>query len=159
MSIQSLSPNPYQAPETENSPKGHARFRLRRWFAATLYLTLLIDFLSVWILGFQPFLLSLSTFTLVLAASVLKRADAVIRLHDSGIEYRDLVQAVDVSWDRVVGVIHRESKTSLSTNSTLAQITVVRSHEDYDAIVSRIAEVQPEFHFEVLDFRDAVAEG
>lgn len=145
--------NPYQAPDAVGVGRGHARFRLRRWFAATLYLALLVDFVVVWTFGLQPFVLSIPTFMLTLIASLLTRHDAAIRVHDAGIEYRDLVQFVDVSWDRVVGVTHKPGRTSIATDSPLAQITVSRKHEDYQAIVGKLAEVQSAFHFEIADRR------
>lgn len=145
--------NPYQAPETRCLGQGQARFRLRPWFALTLYLTLAFDCFSVWMFGFHPFLVSIPTFMFLLAASAITRGDAAIRVDDSGIAYRDLVQFVDVSWHRVVGVIHRQGKTVIATDSPLAQITVSRKHDQYDVIVDKIAERQPLFDFEVADHR------
>lgn len=150
--------NPYQAPETVGVGRGHARFRLRRWFAAMLYLSLLVDFLVVWRFGIQPFALSIPTFMLVLITSLLTRHEAAIHVDESGIEYRDLVQLVNVSWDRVVGVVHKPGRTSIATDSPLAQITVSRKHEDYQAIVGKLAELQSTFHFDISDQRFTAAE-
>ena len=144
-------PNPYQAPRAISVPKGHARFRLRRWFAALLYFVLLLDLLVVWKFGVQPFWVSIPTFMLLLVVSVFTRHRARIRLDERGIAYRDLVQFVDMSWDRVVRVTHKPGKTSILTDSALAQITVSRRHEDYEAIVGRLVELQPVLDFGVFD--------
>lgn len=143
--------NPYQAPSTMSVPKGHARFRLRGWFALTLYLVLFLDLLSMWTFGVHPFLVSIPTFMLFLAASAFTRHRARISVSDSGITYQDLVQFVDVSWYRVVKVVHKSGGTSILTDSLLAQITVSRRHEDYEAIVNKIADLQAELDFSVLE--------
>jgi len=145
--------NPYQAPGTFSVPKGHARFRLRRWFAITLYAALLLDLFSIWTFGAHPLLVSIPTFMLLLTASVFTRHHARISVSDAGLAYRDLVQFVDLSWHRVVRVVHKPGKTSIITDFPLAQITVSHRHEDYEAIVGKIAVVQSELDFDVFDQR------
>jgi hypothetical protein len=143
--------NPYESPEPILVERGHARFRLRAWFAVTLYLALLFDFVSVWSFGYHLFLVCFPYFLLMLAASVVTRRFASIGLDETGVAYKDLVQVVDLSWDRIVRVIHRPSKTVITTDAPLVQITISRRHEDYDVIVSRIAGLQPELGFELSD--------
>ena len=74
-------------------------------------------------------------------------------MHETGIHYEDVVQVVDVTWNRVVGVRHSQSKSVITTRTPLAQITVSRSHEDYHFIVNRLAALQAEFGFDILDTR------
>ncbi|XZE51416.1 hypothetical protein SH139x_003067 [Planctomycetaceae bacterium SH139] len=143
--------NPYQAPQATSVPRGHVRFRLRRWFSATLCLALCFDFFVVRNFGVQPLVVSIPTFMLLLIASVFIRHRARIILRADGIVYRDLVQFIDVSWDRVVQVIHRRGKTFIATDSRLAQITVTEKHRDYKTIVEKITEVQAKLGFEILD--------
>ena len=145
--------NPYESPAKIGVENSQARFRLRRWFAVALYLALFFDIFAVWSFGFQPFLASICIFMSSLIASVFIRRYARIRLHETGIHYEDLVQRVDVSWDRVVRVIHSQFKTAIATSSPLAQISVSRRHEEYDFIVSRLVDIQAEFGFEISDFR------
>ncbi|MEM7474505.1 MAG: hypothetical protein AAF483_05875 [Planctomycetota bacterium] len=147
------SANPYESPEVSNSARGHARFRLRRWFALTLLAMLLLDFASQFWYGYHPYLMSLPVFMMILAASVFTRHEAEFRISDDGIQYRDLIQFVDVAWDRVVRVAHQKGKTSIETDSALAQITIVSSHEDFKSIAGRIEELQAEFHYQVVDYR------
>lgn len=149
--------NPYQVPATASVPRGHANFRLRPWFAVTLYLALAFDLFAVWKFGFQPFIASAWIFFLAISFAALRRKSAEIDLDDSGIRYLDLVHVVDVSWGRVERVIHRPSKTTIATDSPLAQVIVSRQHEDYEAIVQSVSELHPRFNIAVSDYNDSAS--
>jgi hypothetical protein len=146
--------NPYQVPEASSAVKGHARLRLRRWFAAALYLTLLVLYLALisdlfWgsKFGILPFLVSIVSMMLVLTAALLTRHRAVIELDDTRIAYRDLVQIVDVSWDRVAEVSRSASKILITTESRFIQITVSQRHADYELIAGKIDELRSKYGF------------
>ncbi|MGI9474790.1 MAG: hypothetical protein ACR2NZ_24885 [Rubripirellula sp.] len=143
--------NPYVPPVATNVEPRQARFRLRRWFAAVLYLAFLFDFYTVWAFGFHPFLSSLTLFMLGLIASIPLRRSATVELHGIAIHYQDLVQSVDFTSDRIVRVIHGRFKTEIKTSSPLTQITLIRKHHRHAWIVERLAALQTEFGFEISD--------
>lgn len=143
--------NPYTPFSATKFERGFARFRLRRWFALALYLALFSDYLTVWHYGFHPFLTSIVLFMLALIASVPLRPIAKVKLDGNEIHYRDLVQCVDLSFDRIERVIHRRSRTEIKTSSPLATVMISRSHSQHPSLVRRLAELQAEFGFQIID--------
>lgn len=143
--------NPYTPLDATQVERGLARFRLRRWFALALYLALFFDYLTVWQYGFHPFLISIALFMLALIASVPLRPLARVKIHGNEIHYQDLVQCVDLSCDRIERVIHRKSQTEIKTSSPLATIMISRKHSLHPSLVRRLAELQSEFGFQIMD--------
>ena len=144
--------NPFEAPESIEVEEA-ARFRLRRWFALALYLSLIFDLTTVWILGFHPLLVSIATLIVPLVASAANRKNATIWYDDKGIHFKDLVQIVNVPWVCISRVAYHPSKTQIETKTLFAQITVSSRHFDYDSILQRVGEIQAELGFSCLDLR------
>ncbi|MEM8669845.1 MAG: hypothetical protein AAGG48_20130 [Planctomycetota bacterium] len=153
--MKSNSLNPYQIPETRSVQKGYIRFRLRLWFALTLYLLLASDFALIWTYGFRPFVVSIPVFMVILIASIFSRRFAYVRLDQTGVEYRDLVQLLGVSWDRVVRVTHKNPGTVIETDSPIARFTISRHLDDYQVLMRQIEDLQHENDFGIRDLRKA----
>jgi len=143
--------NPYTPFSATKFERGLSRFRLRRWFALALYLALFSDYVTVWHYGFHPFLTSVVLFMLALIASVPLRPIATVKVEGSEIHYQDFVQCVDLSFDRIERVIHRTSRTEIKTSSPLATIMISRKHSQHQSLVRRLAELQSEFGFQIMD--------
>ena len=140
--------NPFQSPECSSIERGRATFRLKRWFALLLYLGLFCDFTVVVLFGFQPLLISVVLFLACLLASVALRRKAHMQVDEAGIHYADLVQVIDISWDRIALVIHHRRKSSVITNSPLSRISLIRKHASYESLVMYLSTAQSEYDFE-----------
>ena len=145
--------NPYQSPKSSSVESGHAKFRLKRWFALSLYLGLFCDFAVLMAFGFQPLIISVMIFTVCLIASVTLRRRAHIKFDKAGIRYSDFVQVIDISWDRIALVIHHRSKSCVITNSPLSRISLIRKHASYESLLMHLSTAQADHDFECRDWR------
>lgn len=145
--------NPFEPIAVAEEGRLQARFRLRPWFAMLLYGSLVVDFFTL--IGSLSTLFPLSAFVFffALVASVVTRQNAVLRLHEKGIFYRDLVQQIDVSWDRVVSVRHKRNQTEIVTDSFLAMIPISARHEMYETVLQKLDSLQAEFGFAIIGSR------
>ena len=145
--------NPYQSPKSSSVERGHAKFRLKRWFALSLYLGLSCDFAVFVAYGFQPLIISVVIFTAYLIVAVALRRRAHIKFDEAGIRYSDFVQVIDISWDRIALVIHHRSKSCVIINSPLSRISLIRKHASYESLLIHLATAQADHDFEYRDWR------